>query len=68
MAHKTNSLEHFSINKNSYKLRSKGFSSLVYNSIKDVLLVNFLLKETIRKISTNIFLVESFDVPILLKY
>jgi len=68
MAHKTNSLEHFSINKNSYVLYSKNFSSSIYNSIKDILLVNFLLRETLQKVSTNVFLIESYDVPVLLKY
>lgn len=67
MAHKTNSLEHFSINKNSYVLYSKNFSSSIYGSIKDILLINFLLRQTLRKVSTNVFLIEAYDVPVLLK-
>lgn len=68
MAHKTNSLEHFSIPKNSYKLYSKKFSSKIYSSIGELLLINFLLKKTLKKVSINVFLIESYDVPVLFKY
>ena len=68
MAHKTNSLEHFSIPKNSYKLCSKNFTSIIYGAVEEVLLINFVLKKTIKKISTNVFLIEAYDVPVLIKY